>query len=77
MVLTFDRDYGELIYRVVRSSPPPGVVYFRLDPLTPEELARQLLVLLGQKAISLEGKFTVLERGRVRQRPISKIQHRA
>lgn len=77
MVLTFDRDYGELIYRVVRSSPPPGVVYFRLDPLTPEEPARQLLVLLGQKAISLEGKFTVLERGRVRQRPISKIQHRA
>jgi len=71
IVLTFDRDYGELIYRV-RMPAPVGVVYFRFDPLTPEEPAQQLLVLLEQKVISLEGKFTVLERGRVRQRPISK-----
>ena len=52
--------------------PRWGVVYFRFDPLTPEEPAQQLLGLLEQKVIALEGKFTVLERGRVRQRPISK-----
>ncbi len=72
IVLTFDRDYGQLIYRA-RLSAPKGVVYFRFDPLTPEEPAQQLLALLEQKTISLEGKFTVLERGRVRQRPISTL----
>jgi len=71
IVLTFDRDYGELIYRA-KAPAPVGVVYFRFDPLTPEELAQQLLSLLEQKVISLEGKFSVLERGQVRQRPISK-----
>ena len=71
IVLTFDRDYGRLIYRTT-APVPMGVVYFRFDPLTPEEPAQQLLSLLEQKAISLEEKFTVLDRGRVRQRPVSK-----
>lgn len=72
IVLTFDRDYGELLYRA-RAPVPMGVVYFRFDPLTPEEPAQQLLGLLQQNAISLEGKFTVIERGLVRQRPISRM----
>jgi len=70
IVLTFDRDYGGLIYRI-RVPAPMGLVYFRFDPLTPEEPAQQLLSLLKNKTISLEKKFTVMERGQVRQRPIS------
>ncbi|RMI24943.1 MAG: hypothetical protein D6681_01715 [Calditrichaeota bacterium] len=70
IVLTFDRDYGQLVYRT-KLPAPAGMVYFRFDPLTPEEPAQRLLHLLEQKNISLEGKFTVLERGRVRQRPLS------
>jgi predicted nuclease of predicted toxin-antitoxin system len=38
VVLTFDRDYGELIYRA-GLTPPSGIVYFRYDPLTPDEPA--------------------------------------
>lgn len=68
-VLTFDRDYGELIYRLGLPAPP-GIVYFRYDPLRPEEPAEHLLQLLTVSDLSLERKFTVVERGHVRQRPL-------
>ena len=67
IVLTFDRDFGELIFR--RNLPsPPGVVYFRFDPLTPEQPADYLLHLLATDELPLEGRFTVVEIGQVRQR---------
>ncbi len=69
IILTFDRDYGELIYRL-RLPSPRGVVYFRYVPLTPEEPAQNLLHLLNLEGVSLEGMFTVLERTQVRQRPL-------
>jgi predicted nuclease of predicted toxin-antitoxin system len=70
IVLTFDRDYGKLIYRR-RLSVPAGIVYFRFAPATPEEPAEHLLKLLAISSLSLEGNFTVVERGRVRQRPLT------
>ncbi len=69
IVLTFDRDYGELIYRL-KLPTPVGVLYFRFDPLTPEEPAEHLLRLLTVEGLSLGRKFTVVERERVRQRPL-------
>lgn len=69
IILTFDRDYGELIYRLGMPSPR-GVVYFRYVPLTPDEPAQDLLRLLNLEGVSLEGRFTVLERTQVRQRPL-------
>jgi predicted nuclease of predicted toxin-antitoxin system len=69
ILLTFDRDYGELIFR--KGLPAPvGVIYFRFDPLTPEEPAAQLMSLLSQPSLVIEGKFTVFERKRVRQRSL-------
>ena len=69
IVLTFDRDYGELIYR--RRLPiPTGVIYLRFDPMTPREPGERLLALLMVREITLEGNFTVVERDRVRQRPL-------
>jgi len=69
IILTFDRDYGELIYK--RKLPiPPGVVYFRFDPVTPEETAKFFLDLLAIEALTWEGQFSTVERGRVRQRPL-------
>ena len=35
VILTFDRDYGELIYRQ-KLPVPVGVIYFRFTPRTPE-----------------------------------------
>lgn len=69
VLLTFDRDYGELIYRLGLPSPL-GVVYLRFDPSTPEEPGEYLLNLLRSKNILLPGMFTVAEHGRVRQRPL-------
>ena len=67
VILTFDRDYGELIYRLGLSSPS-GVIYFRYQPLTPLEPAEQLLSLLQVEKLQFEGKFTVVERSQIRQR---------
>ncbi|MCS7305047.1 MAG: DUF5615 family PIN-like protein [Thermoguttaceae bacterium] len=74
ILLSFDRCYGELIYRWKKPAPI-GIVYFRFIPRTPEEPGELLLRLLKQSAISLEGKLTILEHGRVRQRPIYKTLH--
>lgn len=71
-VLTFDRDYGRLIYRD-KLAAPAGVVYFRFIPADPGEPANHLAKLLGMSGLTLEGKFTVVERGRVRQRPLPQI----
>jgi len=67
IILTFDRDYGELIYRH-KFSAPIAIVYFRFNPKTPEEPANTLLSVLEQKDISIKGKFTVIERDRICQR---------
>jgi predicted nuclease of predicted toxin-antitoxin system len=69
IVLTFDRDYGELIYRLGLPAPA-GVIYYRFDPRTPEEPAEQLLRLFSLPGVLLDQKFTVVERGQLRQRPL-------
>jgi predicted nuclease of predicted toxin-antitoxin system len=74
IILTFDRDYGELVYRRARLAPA-GVVYFRFNPLSPEEPAECLLQLLSVQGLSLQDRFTVAERGRVRQRPLPRPLH--
>lgn len=69
ILLTFDRDYGELIYRLGLPGPA-GVMYFRSTPATPDEPAEWLIRLINLGEISLPGMFTVIERDRIRQRPL-------
>jgi len=69
IVLTFDRDYGELIYRH-KLFVPSGIVYFRFNPSTPEEPAEILLNILDKGKVPILGRFTVVERGRIRQRTL-------
>lgn len=68
-VLTFDRDYGELIYRH-KSLTPAGIVYFRFNPARPEEPAEILLNALEKGKVSISGRFPVIERDRIRQRTL-------
>ena len=69
VLLTFDRDYGELIYR--RHMPSPrGVLYLRLIPLTPEDPAEVILDLLQVIRLKLEDRYTVAERHQIRQRSL-------
>ena len=69
IILTFDRDYGELIYRY-KINPPLGVLYFRFDPSSPEEPAKVLLKILEEDNVPLENRFTVIEKDGIRQRPL-------
>jgi predicted nuclease of predicted toxin-antitoxin system len=69
VILTFDRDYGELIYRL-RMPSPTGVIYLRFRPHTPEEPAVLLLNLLQTEELQFERQFTVVERDQIRQRPL-------
>ncbi|WP_298920922.1 DUF5615 family PIN-like protein [uncultured Nostoc sp.] len=69
VILTFDRDYGELIYRLKLPSPT-GVIYLRFRPHTPEEPATLLLNLLQIEGLQFEERFTVVERDQIRQRPL-------
>ena len=63
------RDYGELIYRH-QALPPAGVVYFRFAPATPSEPAEILLNVMDKADLSVIGKFTIVERNRIRQRSL-------
>lgn len=69
VLLTFDRDHGELIFRR-QVVTPPGVVYFRTGPRTPSEPAGQLLSLFAEEPERLTGMLTVVAYGHVRQRPL-------
>jgi predicted nuclease of predicted toxin-antitoxin system len=61
VIITFDRDYGELIYRL-RLPSPTGVMYLRFRPHTPEEPAVLLLNLLPK--ITREHESSHLSSGR-------------
>jgi predicted nuclease of predicted toxin-antitoxin system len=69
IVLTFDRDYGELIYRH-KLFAPSGIVYFRFNPSTPEEPAEILLKILDKGKVPILDRFTLVEKGRIRQRAL-------
>jgi predicted nuclease of predicted toxin-antitoxin system len=72
ILLSFDRDHGELIFRhgVV---PPRSVVYLRLEPPDPEFLNRVLdaLIALGQSG--LDGQFVTVNKTGIRQRPLPSV----
>ncbi len=69
VLITFDRDYGELIFRRALAIPA-GVVYLRFSPSSPEQPGRFMLRLLDVADLEIEGRFTVATRSEVRQRPL-------
>jgi predicted nuclease of predicted toxin-antitoxin system len=71
ILLTFDRDYGELIY-VKRLPCPAGLIYLRFTPASPEDAADRLAPFLAKVHESLYGQFVVLDREGYRQRPLPK-----
>ena len=67
IILTFDSDYGELIFKH-KKNPPPAVIYFRYKGFNPTEVANTLLSLLQSSDFDFEHKFTVIEQDAIRQR---------
>lgn len=68
-IITFDRDYGELIYKY-GFRPPAGVIYLRMRNYQPEEPAELLLKLFNSPNLEFDGMFTVADERSVRQRKI-------
>ena len=69
IILTFDSDYGKLLFHYMLV-PPPAVVYFRFKSSHPADAAKILLEELENQNLKLEGFFTVIEREDIRQRKL-------
>ena len=66
-ILTFDRDYGELIFKH-RLKPAAGVIYLRLDEYTPEEPGKIIEKLIVGSQIDFSNTLTVVDKDGIRQR---------
>jgi predicted nuclease of predicted toxin-antitoxin system len=67
-LVTFDRDYGELVFK--RSLPPPKlIVLLRVAMYAPEEPADWLIRLLDAKELR-EGFFHIFDGQTIRRRPL-------
>ena len=66
-IITFDRDYGELIYKH-NYQPPNGVIYLRLATYTAEEPGSIVHRLFEEYEIKPERTLTVFDGLMVRQR---------
>jgi predicted nuclease of predicted toxin-antitoxin system len=69
VLITFDRDFGELIYRDL-APVPPGVIYLRVAVSSPEEPAQVITDLLTDSSFELLGRFSVVTGDGVRQRAL-------
>ncbi len=69
-LLTFDADFGDLIF-LHGEAPPPAVFYFRLHPVVLPELYELAHVALQDFR---EGYFVVVERDSVRTRAFPAVQ---
>jgi len=70
ILITFDRDYGELIFRRMLPSPA-GIIYLRFEPYYPSEAGEVIANLIETGKISFTGNFTVIRNdGHIRQRPL-------
>jgi predicted nuclease of predicted toxin-antitoxin system len=67
MILTFDRDYGELNFRH-NHKPEKGVIYLRLDEYEPEQPGRIIEEIITNKEIDLTRALTVVDKNGLRQR---------
>lgn len=66
-IITFDRDYGELIYKY-GYRPKAGVIYLRLRNFKSEGPGEYLLKIFEKKDLEFENKLTVIDRAKIRQR---------
>ena len=66
-ILTFDRHYGELIFRD-GYRPPSGVIFLRWRQFGPEDSGRYLAELLASSKIDFSRALTVIDQDSIRQR---------
>ena len=65
IVVTFDRDFGELVFRQGLPAPA-GILYLRFVPEVPSDVTAYVSRLI-REGIDLRGRFTTADRRRIRQ----------
>jgi predicted nuclease of predicted toxin-antitoxin system len=68
ILLTFDKDFGELAFRAGLPASC-GVVLFRISMGSPDEVARRAVGILASRT-DWPGHFSVVEEHRLRMRPL-------
>lgn len=72
ILLTFDKDFGELAWRAGLPATA-GVVLFRLAMPLPREAGATIARILGGRE-DWTGQFSVVGYGRVRMRPLPRVR---
>lgn len=70
LLLTQDRDFGELVFRLGRASH--GVLLIRLHGIAPLDKGRRVAAALASHGVQLYGSFGVLNRRTLRIRAVPK-----
>lgn len=65
-IVTFDRDYGDLIFRE-GLRPPPAILYFRQEPYPPERPAELTLAMLSDPQ-QAQGCMVVISERSIRRK---------
>ncbi|MGV9011983.1 MAG: DUF5615 family PIN-like protein [Flavobacteriales bacterium] len=68
ILITHDQDFGELVFNK-KHRAPHGVVLFRYEPASPDEVAKRLIVIINSGIYTFQGFLTAVDIGKVRQRP--------
>ncbi|MBI3704453.1 MAG: DUF5615 family PIN-like protein [Rhizobiales bacterium] len=68
LLLTEDKDFGELVIRRDRSVP--GLVLLRIDPQMRVLKQKRLVEVIDRFGDVLFGRYTIVEPGRIRSRPL-------
>jgi predicted nuclease of predicted toxin-antitoxin system len=66
-ILTFDRDYGELLFKY-KLKPAKGIIYLRLVEFTPEDPGHLIEELFKLNEFIPDSKLTVVDCNGIRQR---------
>jgi len=67
-LLTFDRDYGELVF-ARQAAPPPAIVYLRQGTYSPQWPAEAVLAALAQPGFVM-AHLVVIDGRSMRRRPL-------
>jgi len=65
--LTFDRDYGELIFKF-NYKPQSGVIYLRIEEFEADEPGKITADLVSKNEFNFDNALTVVDKNGVRQR---------
>ena len=68
ILITFDKDFGELVFRSGLSSPS-GIVLFRISTASPSHITRIAIKVLESRS-DWHGHFSVIEDNRLRMTPL-------